>query len=102
MEWKGRGVARDQAPHGGKKEKNWRGRKKSASEASREVAWEGERVAAPFSPLAPPLRNLVPCEERGESTFYPELFFFLHGTKEATTAVFGKNIPIPGLAVDCG
>ena len=41
----------------------------------------------------PPLRSLVPCEERGESTFYPELFFFLHGTKEETTAVFG---------VDCG
>ena len=47
----------------------------------------------------PPLRSLVPCEERGESTFYPELFFFLHGTKEETTAVF---IQILGLAVDCG
>ena len=28
-------------------------KKKSASEASREVAWGGERVVPPFSPLAP-------------------------------------------------
>ena len=44
-------VAWDQAPHWGKKEKkHQRGRKKKlASEPSREVVWEGKRVAA-FSP----------------------------------------------------
>ena len=43
-------VAWDQAPHCGKKEKKpafAQKKKKSASEASREVVWEGERVAEP-------------------------------------------------------
>ena len=42
-------IAWDQAPQWGKKTK------KSASEASREVVWRGERVALPF-----PLPQVIP------------------------------------------
>ena len=66
-------------------------KKNSCTSSERKKKWRKLKI--------PPLRSLVPCEERGESTFYPELFFFLHGTKEETTAVF---IQILGLAVDCG
>ena len=40
-----------------------------------------------------------PMRREGRIHFLSGTFFFLHGTKEETTAVF---IPILGLAVDCG
>ena len=121
-------IAWDQAPHGGKKEKkNWRGRKKkSASEASVEVTWGGERVAPPFFPLAPgnrwscfarwyfsyltpfllrfpPLQSLLPCEERrGESTFYLELFFLSTAPKKQQLRSWAKTSQLLALQLSVG
>ena len=101
------GVERERSSPGpgsswGKKEKNWRGRKKIGERSEPRGSLGRGKGGGTFLPPGPTTAEPGPMRREGRIHFLSETFFFLHGTKEATTAVFGKNIPIPGLAVDCG